>query len=129
MAWQWRHFPLASNTRQERPWIVYATLRYIKNYPINSKSCVNFKVTLKWNCAKINSVKWDLQVQCAAQKQISIFHCPVLHTALLIWITDCMHTVHFNSHFWSVSLLIFLLILWFVTVGLNSSLKIFITDY
>jgi hypothetical protein len=27
MAWQWRHFLLASNTRQERPRIVYATWR------------------------------------------------------------------------------------------------------
>jgi hypothetical protein len=62
MAWQWHHFLLASNTRQKWPQIMYATLCYTKHYPVKLKSHASFKVTLKWNHAKRNSIKWDLQV-------------------------------------------------------------------
>jgi len=62
MAWQCHHFLLDSDIRQVWPQIVYAKLNLTKNYCINSKSGVNFKVALKQNHINRNRTKWDLPV-------------------------------------------------------------------
>ena len=45
MAWQWYHFVLASNTKEEWPRITYATSRQTKNYRVSSmQNCVKLYI-------------------------------------------------------------------------------------